>query len=74
MLKQLQDQQVWIPLNHPRLCSSKKLPIDIVLHQGTIVEQGKTADVLLTPKHAYTKKLIQAIQNNVSIYTKPEKQ
>ncbi len=34
----------------------------IVMHQGVIVEAGKTAKVLLQPAHAYTRKLAHAAQ------------
>jgi ABC-type glutathione transport system ATPase component len=33
----------------------------IVLHRGVIVERGKTAAVLQTPRHAYTQELIAAV-------------
>lgn len=32
-----------------------------IMHQGEIVEQGNVRDVLLAPKHWYTKKLLKAI-------------
>lgn len=31
-----------------------------VMHQGTIVEQGKTKDVLTSPRHTYTQQLLEA--------------
>jgi ABC-type oligopeptide transport system ATPase subunit len=32
-----------------------------VMHQGVIVEQGKTSEVMDNPKEAYTKQLLNAV-------------
>jgi peptide/nickel transport system ATP-binding protein len=32
----------------------------IVMHQGNIVEAGRTADLYASPQHAYTRKLFEA--------------
>ena len=32
-----------------------------VLKEGEIVEDGKTSDILYTPKHSYTKKLLDSV-------------
>ena len=32
-----------------------------VLKEGEIVEEGKTSDILYTPKHSYTKKLLDSV-------------
>lgn len=33
----------------------------LVMHRGTVVEQGSPADIFLAPQHAYTRKLIDAM-------------
>jgi ABC-type glutathione transport system ATPase component len=34
-----------------------------VMHQGSIVEHGDTASVLRAPRHAYTRRLLEAVQS-----------
>ncbi|MEO3433300.1 ABC transporter ATP-binding protein [Inquilinus sp. CAU 1745] len=33
----------------------------VVMHQGEVVEQGRTEDILLSPRHDYTRKLLDAM-------------
>ncbi len=37
-----------------------------VMHRGEIVESGETDDVFANPRHAYTKRLIDAVPSNWS--------
>jgi peptide/nickel transport system ATP-binding protein len=33
----------------------------VVLHEGQVVERGRTADVLASPSHPYTRRLLAAV-------------
>lgn len=43
-----------------------------VMYQGSIVEEGRTEDVLLHPRHEYTKRLLAVVPTNNTIQAEPK--
>jgi peptide/nickel transport system ATP-binding protein len=48
-------------ITHDLAVAAKVCPRLLVMYRGTIVEQGRTEDIISNPEHPYTKSLISAI-------------
>ncbi len=64
LLEDLRSSGRLAPLHHARPLSARLITDDImVLHDGAVVERGRTAEVLQHPQDDYTVALLDAVPN-----------